>query len=308
MLHTVRLAFSGFLILLSHITLASAWAADAVPAPATAQKASLAPPGVAGGRTDPAAAAAGLDALVLTAPPRETPEGGREIFEPLAKYLSTVLGKPVVYKHSGNWGVYRSEMLKGSYDIVFDGAHFNGYRAEKLQHTIVAKAPGEMVFVTIVRHDNAQITQSRQLAGRGVCAHAPPNLGTLTLLAQFDNPLRQPIIVSTDGWKNIYDGVAQGKCAAGVLPHGQLNKFDPSGVTAKVIHRERAVPNNAISVGPRLSAEEVRKVATALLAPQAAAPTEKLRKAYNVGERFVRAGNQEFTGLAEFLRSEWGYY
>ena len=45
--------------------------------------------------------------LILTAPPRETPEKGVEIFQPIAKYLSNVLGEPVEYRYQTGWIKYR---------------------------------------------------------------------------------------------------------------------------------------------------------------------------------------------------------
>src|SRR5688500_13214269 len=78
-------------------------------------------------------------ALVFTSPPRETPEEGERSYKPLVEYLSKAIGKPVVYKHPGTWGVYRTEMLAGKYDIVFDGPHFVDYRIQKLGHSAVAK-------------------------------------------------------------------------------------------------------------------------------------------------------------------------
>ena len=68
--------------------------------------------------------------LVLSAPPRETAEDGKSIYQPVAEYLSTVIGRRVVYQHPGTWGLYRTTMLRGGYDLVFDGPHFNSYRIE----------------------------------------------------------------------------------------------------------------------------------------------------------------------------------
>ena len=79
--------------------------------------------------------------LVFSAPPRETPTIGNKRYQPIASYLSKVLGRKVVYKHPGTWGAYRTEMLQGDYDIVFDGPHFNSYRAEKMKYNILAKIP-----------------------------------------------------------------------------------------------------------------------------------------------------------------------
>src|SRR3990170_9157300 len=265
---------------------------------ATVKKAAFQPsPGMSS-----AAPGAAADEFVFSAPPRETPEAGMDIYQPIAEHLSKALGKKVVYKHPGTWGVYRTKMLEGGYDIVFDGPHFNSYRAEKLQHNMLVKLPGDFAFVTIVKQDNGKISNPKQLAGRTVCAHAPPNLGTLTLLNQFDNPARQPVIISTDGWKNIYQGVVSGRCVAGVLPMGNLKKFDTEGMT-KVIYKEKALPDQAFSAGPRLSAEDQAKITRALTSPEANGPTEKLRKAYNT-EKFVQASNQEYAGLAEYLKNE----
>lgn len=247
------------------------------------------------------------EALVFTAPPRETPEAGVEIYQPVADYLSQAIGKKVRYKHPGTWGVYRTEMLKGSYDIIFDGPHFNSYRMEKLSHNILVKIPERHEFAVIVRKDKTAYQNVQQMAGRSFCTHAPPNLGTLVLLSQFDNPSRQPVIISTNGWDNIYNGVISGKCAGGVLPMANLKKVDKASL-ARVIFKTAAMPNQAFSAGPRVSLEDQTKIAQALASPDAAGPTEKLRAAYKVGNSFALASNQEYQGLAEFLRNEWGYY
>lgn len=246
------------------------------------------------------------ETIVFTAPPRESPEEAQEIYQPIAEYLSHAIGKKVIYKNAGTWGVYRTEMLKGSYDLVFDGPHFNSYRMEKLSHNILVKIPERHEFVVIVRKDQA-VSGLSQMAGRTFCAHAPPNLGTLVLLSQFDNPARQPVILSTNGWDNIYQGVMSGKCMGGVLPMANLKKFDRSNAM-KMVFKTQAMPNQAFSAGPRISAEDQMKITQALTSLDAAAATAKLRAAYKVGDSFTQASNQEYQGLAEYLRNEWGYY
>jgi ABC-type phosphate/phosphonate transport system substrate-binding protein len=247
------------------------------------------------------------EALVFTAPPRETAQAGEEMYQPVADYLSQVIGKKVRYKHPGTWGVYRTEMLKGSYDIIFDGPHFNSYRMEKLSHNILVKIPERHEFTVIVRKDKASFQNIQQMAGRTFCTHAPPNLGTLVLLSQFDNPSRQPVIINTNGWDQIYEGVVSGRCVGGVLPALNLKKYDKAGLT-HIVFKTPAMPNQAFSAGPRVSLEDQAKIAQALSSPDAAAPTEKLRAAYKVGDSFALANNREYLGLAEYLRNEWGYY
>jgi hypothetical protein len=162
-------------------------------------------------------------------------------------------------------------------------------------------------FTVIVHKDKTAFQNLSQMAGRTFCTHAPPNLGTLVLLSQFDNPSRQPVIINSKGWENIYEGVISGKCVGGVLPMANLKKVDRANL-ARIVFKTAAMPNQAFSAGPRVSLEDQMKLAQALASPDAAAPTERLRAAYKVGDSFALASNQEYQGLAEYLRNEWGYY
>lgn len=246
--------------------------------------------------------------LVFSAPPQETPEAGEQKYQPIAKYLSTVIGRKIVYKHPQTWGVYRTEMVNGKYDLIFDGPHFNSYRVQYLGHNILAKIPARHQFVVVVKKGEKRFNNVKQLAGRTFCTHAPPNLGTLTLLNEFDNPARQPVIINTKGWEKIYRGVISGKCVAGILPVLNLTKYDPKGVHVTQIFKAKKLPNQAFSAGPRITPKEQMKIAQALIAPKASAPTAALRAAYKVGKSFAPAKNREFIGVSDYLKNEWGYF
>jgi ABC-type phosphate/phosphonate transport system substrate-binding protein len=246
--------------------------------------------------------------LIFSAAPRESNAAeALEIYGPVAEYLSKVLNKKVSFKYPGTWGVYQGQMQKGGYDIVFDGPHFNSWRTSNLQHNVIVKVPGEHVFVTFVRKDNDKVKEMKQVAGRTFCAHAPPNLATLATLDAFDNPARQPVILNTKGWDEIYEGVTKGKCVVGTIPARKLEEFEKAGNKVRVIHRTRVMPDNAFSAGPRLNAAEQRKIAEALTSKDGEEATRKLRETYAGKKSFVATSNQEYTGLAVYLRNEWGY-
>jgi ABC-type phosphate/phosphonate transport system substrate-binding protein len=246
--------------------------------------------------------------LILSAAPREDSAVAQTIYGPVAEYLSGVLGKEVVFKHAGNWAVYQGLMQKGAYDIVFDGPHFNAWRIDRVQHNVLVKVPGDFIFVVLVRKDNDKIRELKQLAGRTLCAHAPPNLGTLTALNEFENPSRQPIIVSTDGWKEIYQGLLANKCVAAVVPVRALEKFEKDGGhQTRIVFRGAALPDNAFSAGPRLSMQDQEKVTRALLSPAGEKATARLREKYASSKPFSVANNKEFAGLGSYLKNEWGY-
>jgi ABC-type phosphate/phosphonate transport system substrate-binding protein len=294
-----------------NILLCIALAALTAPAAAADKSAGLAvanytPPA----RTVPATGGilAGDDVLVLSAPPRDTPEDGARRFGPVAAHLSKTLGRKVVYRHPGTWGAYQAEMVKGSYDLVFDAPHFNGWRVEKLGHNVLIKVPGEYTYTIFVRSDSTRIRDVNQLAGHKICAHAPPHLGTLVMWRKFDNPSRQPTIVVTDGYDKVYASLLAGKCEAAVLSEKHLRKWDKDGAQTRVVYRAPTLPQQALSAGPRLSAGEQAKIAEALLSPAAQEPLRALREAYGLGGDFVAARNEEYAGLSQYLNDQWGYY
>lgn len=243
--------------------------------------------------------------LVFSAPPRENTGESRQIYEPIARHLTQVLGRPVVYEHPGTWGVYRTRMLKGAYDIVFDGPHFNSYRADRLGHEILARLPGHTQFAVVARHDLVFKGVDR-MGGRTFCAFAPPNLGTLVLQSLFENPVRQPIIISRDSWQQIHDGVVSGRCDAGVLPITIWKQLNTREQTRQVFVSDE-LPGQAFSAGPRLSPGERQRVAAALLDADGLNATAPLRRAWKFNE-LRRAEKSDYAGLSNYLKWEWGFY
>jgi ABC-type phosphate/phosphonate transport system substrate-binding protein len=245
--------------------------------------------------------------LVFSAPPRGSYQEEVAIYQPIVDLLSKVIGKKVTYQYSDNWLSYSKDMTEGSYDIVFDGPAFNGWRIDKLSHTPIVRLPEDFVFVVITKADNDRIKQVKDLAGRKICAHAPPNLGTLTLLSQFDNPSRQPLIIETKGWDNSYKAMLDGKCAATVVPIKNLTKNDAGAhKLTKTLYQHKAMPNQAISVGPRITPDLHKKIAQALLSEEGKQATAKLRAAY-AGKDFVPTTRDEYAGLGDLLKTSLYY-
>ncbi len=245
--------------------------------------------------------------LVLSAPPRDTAESGHRIFDPVAAYLSAVMGRPVVYRYPATWGGYQADMQAGAYDLVFDGPHFNSWRAAHRQHTVLVKLPGEFVYTAIIRSDNKSISRLNQLAGHKICAHAPPNLGTLIMYSEFTNPVRQPVVIVKEGYKEIYQALLDGKCEAAMLPLAHVEKFEQGQGKTRIVFRTHGMPEQAFSAGPRLSAQERSRIADALLSPAAASALSAFSKAYGLNRGFVPASNGEYAGLDGYLKDQWGY-
>jgi ABC-type phosphate/phosphonate transport system substrate-binding protein len=248
----------------------------------------------------------GAGEIVFSAAPRESAAKSLEIYEPLATYLSQAIGRPVVYRHSGNWLSYQTEMRKDTYDLLFDGPAFIGWRMEKQSHVPLVKAPGKMTFAAIALADNDKIKSLKDLAGRTLCGFAPPNMATLTVQLEFDNPVRQPILVEVQGFRRAYDMVVEGKCAGGVLQAKLLEEFERDSHRMKVLFLSKPVPNQGFSAGPRVGAATRAKIVEALLSDEGKRATQRMREDFK-GQDFVPATAKEYEGLGIFLKDSWGF-
>lgn len=244
--------------------------------------------------------------LVFTAAPRESAQAATDIYEPIARYLSQALNRPVVYRYVGNWGVYRTQMLRGEYDLVFDGPHFNSYRMEKLRHQLLVRFPVNFQYVTVARDDFVFVGMQR-LYRYSFCAFAPPNLGTLILLDLFDNPMRQPHIAAAVSSEDIYQGVVNKRCAVGVLPLAHFRRLNQDG-RVRVLYTSDELPGQALSAGPRVTPGERLQLIEALVSPGAAEPTARLRATWQAESGFVRASAEDYAPFSRYLRNEWGFY
>lgn len=244
--------------------------------------------------------------LVLSAPPRETAEAGEKIYKPLAEYLSQVSGEKVSYRHSDTWAIYQAMITKDEYDLVFDGPHFVSWRIERLKHVPLAALAGKLSFVVAVRADETRVHTLSDLAGKGVCGHAPPNLATLTLFDQFSNPLRQPKLVETKGFDGAYQGLLSGKCVGTVLPTEVHRKLDGMASRTRILYESRPVPNQALTASPRVSEAARARIAAALLSPQAKLNAQPLAVSLG-GNDFVDVTAADYKGHDVLLKNVWGF-
>lgn len=244
--------------------------------------------------------------LVFTSPPRESRAKGQEVYQPIADFLTQATGTKFVYRYPDNWLSYQSEMRKDVYDLVFDGPSFVGWRMAKQQHVPLLKVPGNLMFVVIVRKDNQKITRLKSLAGHIVCGFAPPNLATLTVLYEFDNPVRQPMIVEVKGFRAAYDGVVNKKCVGGMLQARLFEEYNKDAQETRVVFKSAPLPNQALSAGPRIPPVLRDKIIEALLSPAGKVATQKLREEFK-GQDLMLAKPEEYQGLGRLMRDVYGF-
>ena len=245
------------------------------------------------------------ETLIMTAPPRESRAAGEKQYAVTAEYISEVLNRPVEYQHPGDWLNYQNNIRKGQYDIVFDGPHFASWRVEHVDHEMLVRLPGTLQFYLLVAADNEQVSAPDDLIGKKFCGISPPNLSTLSILARFRNPVRQPVVRGIKGGMGaVYKAFKKGECDALVLRTAFYNNRlkDDEKKTLKIIYESPAMPNQSISVSDRLTAQEHDKVRRALLSDkgiEALRPT--LNRFAKKAKGFIATNNNEFKGYNTLL-------
>ena len=236
--------------------------------------------------------------LVMTAPPREKVSAGKKLYGPLAAAIGDILGVKVVYKHPGNWLRYQRNMRNGEYDIVFDGPHFASWRIAHLGHKALVKLPGSLDFFLVSKKADTEIVNPESLIGKKICGISPPNLSTLSVLARFDNPVRQPVILGIrGGMKKVLKKFNTGSCRAAVFRNAFFYKKITKNQQAKlkILFESESLPNQVITVSNRISKSQQERLAKAIIFGKASNAAKAIVKRFGgKAKSFVPAKTEEY--------------
>lgn len=239
--------------------------------------------------------------LVLTAPPRETPEAGKAIYSPLAEYLTKFLGEPVIYEHPIDWKRYEKKMKNDEYDFVFDGPHFAAWRIESKLAAPLVKLPGSLRFVLVTKKSNNGINEIKHLVGKTVCTLPSPNLGALTLFSMFPQPARQPEYnLVQGGFKSVAAALDRGECDAAILRDGYYFKKTDAAfrLATKVLQHSKELTNQGITVSQRINSQTREKLRDSLLNGAGKLALKPiLNRFYSNANRFMPAQPADYENL-----------
>lgn len=255
------------------------------------------------------AAAYSADTYILTSPPRENLEDGKKQYVPIAEHLTKTTGQTFTYEHPSDWLTYTKNMKDDYYDVILDGPHFISWRVAMLDHTPVARFSGSLVFMLFVKKDDAASTIN-DLTGNLICGLAPPNMATLSVQAEFDNPMRQPLILEVTNFKIGFKDMLAGKCRAAILPVGVYKRMNKEGKVdekARSVFRSKPIPQQGFSLSKRVPAELQAQVAAALLSEDGHTATQAARKRFGGNKDMMATNREEYQGYSRFLRDFWGF-
>lgn len=249
------------------------------------------------------------DTYELSAPPAGDPEESRPLYTPLTDLLSRETGESFVYVHPGSWFAYQDDMRSGRFQLLLDDAHFASWRITALDHAPVVRTREQATFVVIALKDG-RIYSKEDLVGQTVCAKAPPDLGTLGFLAQFDGLFQIPRILETPDPLDRVQNLLTGDCAGAVLArHQYTGSKEIRGVIGqlKIITQTDTYPGLTLTAGPGVPDSLRSTIRTILLSRAGGEVTRALRERLANGSNFVEADPEDYDGLHGMLRDYPGF-
>jgi ABC-type phosphate/phosphonate transport system substrate-binding protein len=244
------------------------------------------------------------DEIVFSTAPTQSPEQTIKLYTPLLNYLSQVTGKQFIIQPAKNYLEYNNGTLQNAYDMVFDGPHYTSWRMERQGAVPVARLPGAITIVVAVREDS-NIQRLDELIGRNICAFSSPNMLTMDFLNYFRNPVRQPVMLRVEGFKQIMECLKSGKGEAAVLRDTVWAKQDQTGLRL-ISHEFRSHPERTFSVASSVAPEVRERIAAALVSEEGSRVAAPLLEVFKK-DRFIAADPETYRGLGELLTPVWGF-
>lgn len=246
------------------------------------------------------------DGYLIGSSPSLGKQASETLFPPLAELLSAATGSSFSYRYSGNWPVYIKSLRDSAFALMFDEPHLVSWRVEHTGHIPLVKLEGPLDFVIVTLDDDDEIIQLRDLAGRTVCADAPPALDALVLFAQFHNPSRQPVLHRVRDPLSAYRRLLNSGCRGAVLPSRLYERQSRNNNRTRVLFLSRPFPNWAVSADPRLPASTRERIRQALLDPKNVTVTRPLAEAVAGSRGLQPTAQSDYRGHAGLLEDFWG--
>jgi len=238
--------------------------------------------------------------LRLVIQPIQSEQRTREIFQPLADYMTHLTGQQVDLITYPNYISYWSETQKpGSYDIAFDAAHFIDYRDKNMDFTVLAKQPG-IISISLIVPEDSLVFDPEELIGKKIATPGPPSIAAVRIDELFDNPVRLPTVIEGTDSGHIMSMLLAGKVDAAMLPTPLVSSQMAGDGGISLVLTTDSIPSMGISVSPNVSAEIREKLTKGLIEAENTPEGKKMLDGTSLNP-FEKTSNQEYFGFSELL-------
>lgn len=235
--------------------------------------------------------------LQMVVQPNLPPSQTKQVYQPLADYLTQQLNQEVQLIVPRNFQSHWRDIKNGAIvDLAIEEAPLTDYRVNYKNFKPLVRGENSTSY-SLVSLDSSYNNRD-DLVGLPVASMPAPSTGYLVLARWYDNPLSQAQIISSaiswdDAVQQIWEGEVEGAILPSKLAAGfpQLTTLDTSVL----------MPPLTVSASPELDPELVQSITDALLALNDNQGDSSVILMLNI-QSFVNARPNEYRGYAEWLR------
>lgn len=221
-------------------------------------------------------------------------------WQPLADYLSEVLGSPVRIVTQPDFLHYGLRFDDPKvYDFTLDAAHLAAWRVKHAGAQILARIEGQVSYSLVVR-SSADIVEPEELIAKPVATLSAPAMGALLLADRFSNPVRQPRIIESSSSRDSMRALRNSEVEAAMVPTPLLagaGDFVP-------IYQTQLFPHMAFSSSRQIPEAVRSRVKRALVTAKFTRSGKAMLEAVNISG-FEAADMADYAPLATMLRGVW---
>lgn len=214
-------------------------------------------------------------------------------FLPLADYLSSELGRPVVLETARDFPTFTLRTAARRYDIVVTAPHFAVRASDSGLYDIRASVRSDVQQLIVVR-DDSPIKQVSQLAGARLAT--PPPRALITMMGHDHlqdiglTGVRAPEYLPYPSHNAANEAVIGGQADAAIASSNIVSKALAQGAPLRIISRGLKLPNMATLVATDLPDDLADRIEQALVSmSEKPAGQAALKQMAMPGYRQVRA-------------------
>lgn len=299
----VRMAqFAAFLLLASSMTLAQDTADQEAAAQDVTPAVEQATDRVQAAETE-VEAASEVPVQSLTGPlellvnPEYPPAQARLVFQPLVDYLNDVTGLEITLAVDRNFHRYWLNARRNEAPpLVLEDAHMAAWRMINFDYRPLVASATPKTFSLLTTGALADDSLD-DFIGRRISSLPSPSLGYLVLADWFDNPLQQPLILSTaTSWLDAVEMVFSAEVDAAIAPNNLVARYP----NLYPVETSSEFPGLTLSVSPDVPADVRQTLIDAMTALHEDETHHAALFELDI-DRFVAVDPESYEGLEEWL-------
>lgn len=230
--------------------------------------------------------------------PNYPPEQSRAIHQQLISYLENAIEREIEVVTPRDFHQYWTEMRSGQdFDVTLEDAHMVDYRMRNFGYTPLMHAAKALSFHLLSADPG--VTVPDDLIGLRISSMSSPSLGYQVLTEWYDNPMAQPLIMSSArSWQESVDMVFAMESDATIAPFWLAERYP----NLASIAASREFPGLTLGVSSALDASIRESIHRAMIELNDHEDAFSILSELEI-ERFVTASADEYESLSEFLNS-----